>query len=299
MTTPDVSVVVPAHAITPGLRACLAALADQEYPPDRFEVIVAHNGARAPAENPFPDQDPLRARLVHEPRPGSFAARNRGLAVARGKILAFTDSDCVPDRDWVAKGMAALSRGDADIVAGDVRVTFARGEPRDPVSLFERCFAFRQDNYVRWGFAATANLVTLRRVFEAAGPFEDRLLSAGDVEWCLRARRLGFRLRHAPEVAVAHPARTTYRALIAKARRLEGGIYSLERLHPSLVLPRQVRPKPVELVYPGRVVRRIREDKRVRSARERIALLLVVQLVRAARVFERQRLRLGGSPLRY
>jgi hypothetical protein len=60
-----------------------------------------------------------------------------------------------------------------------------------------------------------------------------------------------------------------------------------------------VRPKPVDLVYPGRVVRRIREDKRLHSARERIALLLVVQLVRATRVFERQRLRLGGDPLRY
>jgi glycosyltransferase involved in cell wall biosynthesis len=299
MKTPDVSVIVPAHRDSPALRRCLAALAVQECPADRFEVVVVLNGARPPAPEQFDGPGELRVRAVHEPTPGSYSARNRGLLVARGDTLAFTDSDCVPDVDWVTRGMRALTRGDADIVAGKVRVTFASDDPRDPVSLFERCFAFRQDAYVRWGFGATANLITSRRVVEAAGPFESRLLSGGDIEWCFRARRLGFRLEYASDVVVTHPARTTYRDLFAKAQRVAGGMYTLARLHPELVLPRSLRVQPIDVVYPRRVLQRIRKDPRLRSTGERLTLLLVVQAILAARVVERCRLTLGGSPLRF
>lgn len=78
----------------PRLRACLAALERQTYPTDRYEVLVVDNGSDgevAAAVAAFP-----HAVLAREERRSSYAARNRGLSLARGAIIAFTDSDCIP-----------------------------------------------------------------------------------------------------------------------------------------------------------------------------------------------------------
>jgi len=50
----------------------------------------------------------LGTRLLRESSPGSYAARNAGLRAAHGKVLAFTDFDCVPDRNWLLAGTRAL-----------------------------------------------------------------------------------------------------------------------------------------------------------------------------------------------
>jgi glycosyltransferase involved in cell wall biosynthesis len=51
-----------------------------------------------------------QARTGFEARPGSYAARNTGIELARGDILAFTDADCLPAADWIEHGLAALQR---------------------------------------------------------------------------------------------------------------------------------------------------------------------------------------------
>ena len=92
---PAISVVVPSlleHGRD--LDACLRALDRLDYPD--YEVIVVDN---RPVGSP-----PValaRVRVVREPRPGTSAARNRGLAAATGEIVAFTDDDVEVDRQWL------------------------------------------------------------------------------------------------------------------------------------------------------------------------------------------------------
>jgi GT2 family glycosyltransferase len=91
---PRASVVVPTALSRPDqLRRCVARLTELDHPD--FEVIVVDNRRGGdPVELPG-------ARVVRERRPGISAARNRGLAVASGEIIAFTDDDVEVDRRWL------------------------------------------------------------------------------------------------------------------------------------------------------------------------------------------------------
>ena len=76
------------------------------YPADRFDVVVVDNASTEDVAAAVPADE--RFTLLVEPRRGSYAARNTGLGVARGEVLAFTDADCRPDPDWLTEAVAEL-----------------------------------------------------------------------------------------------------------------------------------------------------------------------------------------------
>ena len=203
---PRISVVVPHFEDLHGLGLCLDDLGRQTWPRDEVEVIVADNaspsGAAAVAA-----VIGGRARLVVVAEKGAGPARNGGAAVARGEILAFTDSDCRPEPGWLAEGVGALSR--FDLVGGRMRVLVGDPERMAPAEAFEAVFAFNNEDYVnRQRFTVTANLLCGRAAFERVGGF--RAGVSEDFEWCRRAEGLGYRLGYAPAAVVGHPARRTW-----------------------------------------------------------------------------------------
>jgi GT2 family glycosyltransferase len=212
---PEISVIVPHLNQPEALRACLAALAAQDLAPDRFEVIVVDNGSPAPPAAVvagFPG-----VRLAVEPAPGPGPARNRGAALARGGLLAFTDADCRPEPGWLAALLAGFAADPGAAVLGG-RVAIVAADPAAPTAAesFDMVYGMRQDRLITGqGFAATANLAVRREAFAAVGPFAGIAL-AEDMDWCRRAAARGFAVRYAPAAVVRHPAR---RSLAALARQ--------------------------------------------------------------------------------
>jgi len=95
---PFVSVIIPTYRDWNRLKLCVNALKNQTYPKNRFEAIVVNNDPADPCPYcPLPDN----FVLTTEGKPGSYAARNAGIKIAKGDILAFTDSDCIPYSDWI------------------------------------------------------------------------------------------------------------------------------------------------------------------------------------------------------
>jgi glycosyltransferase involved in cell wall biosynthesis len=220
---PKVSVVIPHYRDAENLKICLAALAAQSYPRASFEIIVADNGS--------PDAEAVKAaaamggaRLVIAQERGAGPARNAGAAAAQGEILAFVDSDCVPEPQWLAEGVAALSR--FDFAGGRVTVLIADPSRMTAVEAFEKVFAFDNEAYVtKKGFTGSGNLFCPRALFEKVGGF--RVGVSEDVEWSHRATAGGFRLGFAPNATVDHPARRTWSELAAKWKRLTLEAYLL------------------------------------------------------------------------
>ncbi len=219
-----ITVIVPVRDGQDTLPRLLDALRHQTRAPD--EVVIVDNGSRDAGPQLIRDH-PLQARLLTEPRTGSYAARNAGIAAATGDVLAFTDADCTPDPSWLEAGLRALQAG-ADLVAGHVAPEV--GELPSVWEKFDAGHHVDQRKYVEvLGFGATANLLVRQEVFAAVGAFDPGLKSGGDREFCVRATGRGFRLAYAAQAAVRHRSRSTPRETWRLHRRLGAGLRDLSR----------------------------------------------------------------------
>lgn len=228
-STPRVSVIVPTYNDATRLRLCLGALEQQSLPRDQFEVIVVDNGSTDDTTDVLAEHPGIVAE--REPQPGSYAARNRAIEIARGEILAFTDSDCIPAPDWLERALARFDeRPDLARIAGAVEIFFRDPDRPTGIELYEALHAFPQQRYAEeHGFGVTANMCTRRSVVDAVGPFDATLPSGGDNEWGQRAKSAGFPITYAPEVLVRHPARRTLRELHRKMLRVHSADWSRTR----------------------------------------------------------------------
>lgn len=211
---PGLSVVVPHYNDLQRLDTCLSALVQQAGAPP-FEIVVADNNSPCGIEA-VEAVVAGRARVVSQPEKGAGPARNKGIAEAKGHLLAFTDCDCVPSPGWLAAGLAALDQ--CDFAGGAMAVLVRDETDMTGAEAFERVFAFNNQRYVEVeGFTVTANLFAPRTVFDRIGLFRTGV--SEDIEWCWRARAAGLKIGYAPDALVSHPARANWRELVGKQRR--------------------------------------------------------------------------------
>ncbi|WP_432508838.1 glycosyltransferase family 2 protein [Kineococcus auxinigenes] len=219
---PNVTVVVPVHGDRGLLARTARALAAQDYP-GQVDVVLADNGDNG-SLRPAVEALPF-VQLVSEERPGSYVARNTAVACARGEVLAFTDADCLPEPGWLRAAVRALQEQDGPAFVGGAVHLFSQDPARPTLAeLWDSLNFLQQESYVTsGGWAATANMVTLRSTFDEVGPFDERLKSGGDREWGERASRLGVRAVYCAAAVVRHPARRRMSELHAKAHRVTRG----------------------------------------------------------------------------
>jgi glycosyltransferase involved in cell wall biosynthesis len=220
---PLVSVITPVYNDADRLVTCLRSLEEQTYPRGQYEVIVVDNASEesvAPVVAPFD-----HARDVYEARPGSYAARNRGIECARGEVVAFTDADCIPHHAWLEKGVEQLiQNASCGLVGGRVDFFFSIPGKPSPAELFDSTHFLKQKQYVEQGnFAATANAFTWKHIFDEVGLFDDTLRSGGDTEWGQRVAAYGYNVCYAENARVQHPTRRSYRDLRRKKLRIVEG----------------------------------------------------------------------------
>jgi glycosyltransferase involved in cell wall biosynthesis len=148
-TRPRITVVVPTRDRPEVLRQTLRALLSQDYPD--YEVLVVDNAPHLPGTAEvvagYAASDG-RVRSVAEPRPGVAHARNRGLADARGEIVAFADDDVLADRCW----LAALAAGFSDRRVAGVTGLVVASELETPAQLWIEQYGGFGKGYARRRF---------------------------------------------------------------------------------------------------------------------------------------------------
>lgn len=225
---PDlVSIIIPVGFDADGLRVTLESLKPIVDLDGRAEILVANDGGDADVTavcRMFAVRD-----LPIVPNAGSYVARNRALVESRGALIGFIDADQTVDAGW----LAAMRRGlaTADYVAGltrvDVKAAKTMGERFDTVTAFPTARYFD-----RYRFGPTANLAVRRSMMEAAGGFDERVRSGGDLEFGDRVHRAGGRQIFLPEAVTIHPPRGLSEQWRKLTRIVEGQM-NLAELYPD------------------------------------------------------------------
>ena len=214
MTSPHVSVIIPARDAQDTLALTLSALASEQVR-GGHEVIVVDNGSRDETAA-LADRSQVVSRVVRRPRgDGPGAARNAGVDIAAGSVLAFLDADCRPASGWLSAGARATAA--ADLVQGRVLP-----DPNARRGPFDRTLAVNG----AYGLFESANLFVRRSLFESLAGFPAGLETTGapfgeDVIFGWRARRAGARTSFCEQALAYHVVVARSPAeFVAERRRL-------------------------------------------------------------------------------
>jgi GT2 family glycosyltransferase len=238
---------------------------------------------------------PSNSVIISEEKPGSYAARNAALEIAKGDIIGFTDSDCIPHEDWIKNAVAHFTQNEEyDRIAGNIFV-FPKTAKPSAAEQYDRLNAFRQKTTVRDnGTCVTANLFTRKYVFDTIGLFDEKKMSYGDFEWGTRAQKAGFNIIYAEDVLVNHPARDLT-DLIKKEKRLAGGREKVNRKfkwrQAFLLFLKDARPRLGDY-------RSIRKRGDFLNAWQAFMVTLLRYRLQYVRACETMKLRLGKIPNR-
>jgi glycosyltransferase involved in cell wall biosynthesis len=220
-----VTVAIPTRNGAGRLPRLLAALRDQSYPLESFEVLVVNNGSSdqtADVVGNAARQGALTIRHVIEAKRGVNHARNRAIAESPGEFLAFVDDDEIPGPRWLESLVDGMRRFPASgCIGGPVMARPAREtSPRtcDRCDVAEGNFSLD----IVEGAADVVgggNAIFRRSALEAVGEFNSALSGHGDdYEWMLRSRAAGFLVYYIAAASVVHVRdQVTARAYLKKS----------------------------------------------------------------------------------
>ena len=231
---PRVSVVVPTYKRPELLARCLDALLAQDFEAKDYEIIIADDASCADTRQ----QVTLIAEKTREQghtvfyipvsSPGAHgpaAARNVGWRAARGEIIAFTDDDCIPQKQWLKAGVVAMVEGVAG-AAGQLIVPL-EGVPTD--------YEYNAARLGKNDFV-TANCFYRRDALLEVGGFDECFTAAWredtDLVFTLLAR--GAKFTTAPDAMVIHPVRPAQWGISIRQQRKSMFNALLYKKHPAL-----------------------------------------------------------------
>jgi len=227
MKPPKISVIIPAYNTKKTIAKTINSVLNQTF--RNFELLIVNDGSTDNTLNMIKQFKDKRIKIFNQKNQGSYTARNLGIQKSKGKILAFTDSDCIPEKNWLEEGIKSLKKDkNCHIVGGKVNVFAKNAKNPKAIELFDKITYLNQKKYIKkFNFAATANLMTYRKIIMDVGPFNKKLFSGGDNEWCQRAYKKGYKLKYSKRAIVNHPARENLHEIYKKFTRINRGIYRL------------------------------------------------------------------------
>jgi len=223
---PRVSVVVCAYNAERTMDRCLASLAALNYPD--YEVIVVNDGSRDRTLQISESHG--FCHIISQPNKGLSVARNVGAEAATGEIVAYTDSDCVADPDWLVYLVAKMEAGELAACGGP-------NFPPPEDSLIPAAVAVSPGGPTHVLISdevaehiAGCNMAFRRDVLLQLGGFDPIYRAAGDdVDICWRFQDAGWAIGFSAAAIVWHFRRNTVRAYLAQQRgygKAEALVYS-------------------------------------------------------------------------
>ena len=233
---PPIMVLIPAYNEERTIEATLRSVCAAAYPQMRIIVVDDGSEDRTPHIVASLAQSDSRITLLQQPRNlGKALALNAGIAAAQADYVIVLDADTIPDADFLKSIITPLLKGDADAVAGNVKVG-NRGGLRI-TTLFQSIEYVSVLNTTRLmqGFSGTITTIPgaagAMRVaaLRALGGYSPTT-RAEDADLTLRLVNQGFRIEYAPQAIVRTEAPSTWRTLYyQRIRWIYGNLQCIAR----------------------------------------------------------------------
>lgn len=244
---PAVSVVVPTRNRPAGLRANLRALAFLEY--RDFEVIVVDDNSSTPTRDIVrgAQQSLDLTLLVNERQRGPSAARNRGVAHASGRFVAFVDDDVRVVPTWINEHLRVQADGNGRLASIGPLAAPPDWRPQAwtwwEADTLDRQYRQMVQGVFQatWRQFHTGNAFLERAAIVEAGGFNESLLRAEDIELAARMARQGLRFKYVPEAIGWHYSARSREAWLMAARSYGQFDRQFDRAYPDMNWMRIVR----------------------------------------------------------
>ena len=243
MATPvKLSVVVPTRNRRDLLvRQTLPAIFEQDFPPDEYEVIVVVDGSTDGTIDALRGLNPPCAlQILEQPGRGPSAARNAGVAAARGEVVLFLDDDIICGPGVLKQHVEAHVGPDPVVAYGSISLA-----PGTPASILKYANEAWYKNYygaldaqagLQWpkDVYLISNSSLRRATLLACGGFDEHLPAKEDYELGFRLWKMGIRFQYLPKILAYEFFAKSWRHFLHK----DGEIYGraevmLSRKHPD------------------------------------------------------------------
>lgn len=238
------SIIVPFFNEELHIARCTESLLNQNFDPGEYEVIFIDNNSTDASLKVVEGYS--HVLCLREERQGAYAARNRALAIAKGRIVAFTDADCQACPDWLAQIYEGMQRTSAAIVVGkrsvspNASLTLRLFEAYDNAKI-EYVLNQPQKKYC---FGFTNNMAVKADIFKDIGAFLE-IPRGADTEFVQRylARYPEGRIAYLPDMRITHLELEDWRAIFNKARIYEQSNRFIQKISYYRILDWQTRLK--------------------------------------------------------
>ncbi len=222
-----ISVVIATKNRPKDLKNCLKAILRNKF--KNFEVVVVDQSKNKESEKIIKSFRSKRIIYKHQRKEGKSYALNYGIKISKGKLIAFTDDDCIVSKDWLKNIFSSFKRNKYIYGVFGNTLPYRKQFHKDescPSRIVVKKYSMFKIPVVHWEKIGNGNNMAFRKeVFEMLGYFKEWLstgtysYSGEDSEFVNRLLYRGFSVSHDPSVLVYHNSWLTYKE------------YRLKKLH--------------------------------------------------------------------
>ena len=220
---PQVSVIIPVKDRAKDLDECLKSLKNLDWPQNKLEIIVIDDGSIDQSAKVAEDQGSIV--IKNQNSQGPAAARNKGAEIAQGEILAFIDSDCIAEKNWLKDLIPWLLSEPVGLIGGQVSSYYTKSSldryeaACSSLSVSNR-FLYETDKKSTF-YVPSCNMLVRKELFKKINGFNPEMHLGEDVDLCWRIKDSGAALIFTPTGKIRHKHRNILGAMLK--RKLEYG----------------------------------------------------------------------------
>jgi mycofactocin system glycosyltransferase len=209
---PFVSIVIPVYNRSHDLYCCLESLKTLDYPQSKLQVIVVDDASN---DNSASVAGEFNAKVIVQPyNQGQSAARNRGVKEASGEIVAFIDSDCIADPQWL-KDLVPYFQDRRFVLVGGFVDSYYQNSMLDRYESVKSALNMGMQKVVGVGnnavfYVPTCNVLIRKDIYLKNGGLDESMRVGEDVDFCWRLMKAGHRLIYVPKGKVRHKHRNQF-----------------------------------------------------------------------------------------